>query len=118
MRTSDVLDLLLLDRDNPRSVAFSLTHLRSHLAAMPSSTGSTRPERLLEQLEANLTQIDPTVLAVAAGTQRPLLATFLKGTVAGLEQLGDAIAQLHFESGPPPVPMSALSLVEQREVPV
>ncbi len=118
MRTSDVLDLLLLDPDNPRSVAFSLAHVRSHLAAMPSSTGSTRPERLVEQLETNLAQIDPAVLAVAAGAQRPLLSSFLAGTVAGLEQLGDAIAQLHFESGPPPVPMSALSLVEERQVPV
>jgi uncharacterized alpha-E superfamily protein len=118
VRASDVLDLLLLDPDNPRSVAFSLAHVRSHLAAMPSSTGSTRPERLVEQLETNLAQIDPAVLAVAAGAQRPLLSSFLAGTVAGLEQLGDAIAQLHFESGPPPVPMSALSLVEERQVPV
>ncbi|MFT4136771.1 circularly permuted type 2 ATP-grasp protein [Microbacterium sp.] len=114
MRTSDVLDLLLLDPDNPRSVAFALAQLRTHLAALPSSTGSTRPERLREQLEASLAQLDAVALAAAPRAQ---LVVFLKRTVAGFEQLGDAIAQLHFESGPPPVPMSALSLVEHQGVP-
>ena len=31
---------------------------------------------------------------------------------AQLEQLSDAIADLHFEAGPPPVSMTELSLVE------
>src|SRR5690606_17496714 len=42
VRVTDALELLLLDRENPRSVAFALGELRRHLAAMPASTGSTR----------------------------------------------------------------------------
>ena len=54
MRVADVLDLLLSDQDNPRSVAFGLAALRTHLAAMPAATGATRAERLRDHLETQL----------------------------------------------------------------
>ena len=54
VRPAGVLDLLLMDDANPRSVAFSLAEVRTHLAALPGSTGSTRPERLLDDLVAQL----------------------------------------------------------------
>ena len=50
VRLAGVLELLLTDGDNPRSLAFGIAELREHLAAMPGSTGSTRPERLLDDL--------------------------------------------------------------------
>ena len=43
-----------LDPDNPRSLVFCLAELRRHLAAQPASTGSTRPERLLGDLDDEL----------------------------------------------------------------
>ena len=113
VRTADALELLLLDRDNPRSLAFALDELRTHLAAMPASTGSTRAERLLEHLETAVAQADVFELTASTDIRREELAAFLADAIAQLEQLSDAIGDLHFESGPPPIPMSALSLVEE-----
>jgi len=116
VRTADVLDLLLLDRDNPRSLAFALASLRTHLAAMPVSTGSTRAERLLDHLESELAVVDVTTLAAVSGGRRGPLVDFMTGTVGQLEQLAGSITHLHFESGPPAVAMSDLSLEELMEV--
>lgn len=114
-RTADVLDLLLLDPDNPRSLRFALAETRRHLAQLPSSTGSSRPERLLEHLETELDQTDVAELSTVAGGQRPRLAAYLEDVIAQLEQLAGAVTELHFESGPPPMSLSELSLVELME---
>lgn len=113
VRPGDALDLLLRDPDNPRSLAFALTQLRGHLAAAPASTGSSRPERLLDELESSLELADLDRLAVAVGGRRATLAAFLADAVGQLEQLGEAIDELHFTSGPPPVPLSSLALIEE-----
>ena len=112
VRLTDTLDLLLLDRDNPRSVAFALAELREHLAALPASTGSTRAERLLDQLEQSLDTVDLDALVRASDAERPHLAAFLAEMTAQLERLGGAVARQYFESGPPPLSLAALSLVE------
>ena len=112
VRTSGVLELLLTDRDNPRSLAFALRELRAHLAAMPASTGSTRPERQLEHLETALENLDLAALAMPSGPRRPRLQRFFDSTRTQLEQLSDAIADVHFASGPPPQMLSNLSLIE------
>ena len=112
VRIGDALELLLLDHDNPRSVAFALDEVKRHVTAMPSSTGSTRPERLIGDLQATIAGTDAGALAAAGGHQRSELAAFLAELIAQLEQLSDAIHQLHFEAGPAPRPLSALSLVE------
>lgn len=114
-RAADVLDLLLLDRSNPRSLAFALAALREHLAAMPASTGSTRAERLLDHLETELSAADVTTLGAVSQGHRDVLIDFLSGVRAQLEQLSDAVRQLHFESGPPAVAMTELSLIELME---
>ncbi|MCT9819190.1 circularly permuted type 2 ATP-grasp protein [Microbacterium sp. W1N] len=113
MRVADMLDLLLLDRGNPRSVAFSLTAVAEHLAAMPSSTGSSRPERLLDHLLRDLDAVDVATLAASTGGRRRALEPFLLELIARLEQLADAIVALHFEVGPPQVSLSSLSLIEE-----
>ncbi|MFT4220168.1 MAG: circularly permuted type 2 ATP-grasp protein [Microbacterium sp.] len=114
VRASDALELLLLDGGNPRSLAFALGEVRAHLAEMPASTGSTRPERLVEHLESELRDVDVAQLAQAHGERRRRLARFLSDTVTRLSQLADAIDELHFEAGPPPQAMSSLSLIEER----
>jgi len=115
MRVADVLDLLLLDHSNPRSLAFALARLREHLAAMPASTGSTRAERLLDHLETQLAAADVATLGAVEGGRREVLVEFLADVTAQLEQLSDAVTHLHFESGPPAVAMTDLSLVELME---
>lgn len=115
VRTADALELLILDRDNPRSLAFSLAELRVHLAAMPASTGSTRAERLLEHLQEAIAHADVVALVTTPEVRRHALEAFLVETVAQLEQLGEAIEQQHFEAGPPPISLSDLALVEEME---
>ena len=115
MRASDVLDLLLLDGSNPRSLAFALTELRTHLAAMPASTGSSRAERLLDHLDTEVAGIDVTALVAVSGGRRDALVDYLAHVSEQLERLSDAVRHLHFESGPPAVPLSELSLVEVME---
>lgn len=112
VRTSGVLELLLLDRDNPRSLAFAFRELRTHLAAMPASTGSTRPERLLEHLETALENLDLAALAAPSGPQRPRLQRYLDTTRTQLMRLSESIEEVHFASGPPPQALSAMSLTE------
>jgi uncharacterized alpha-E superfamily protein len=115
VRAADVLDLLLQDRSNPRSLSFALGELRTHLAAMPASTGSTRAERLLDHLETELDAVDVTSLGAITKGRRDGLVDFLAHVKGQLEQLYDAVRHLHFESGPPAVPLSELSLIEVME---
>ncbi len=67
VRPAGVLDLLLIDPDNPRSLAFCLGSAGRHLEALPGSTGSTRPERLLEDLVA---EVGATEVAGPGGDRR------------------------------------------------
>lgn len=113
VRPAGVLDLLLMDPDNPRSLAFALGELRGHLAALPASTGSTRPERLLDDLVAELQEQEVAALVTIGGVGRPNLETFLDGYAAQLGRLGDAIRDLHHASGPAPRPITAMTLVEE-----
>lgn len=114
-RAADVLDLLLLDDGNPRSLAFALARVREHLAAMPASTGSTRAERLLDHLESDVAELDVAELGRVGGGRRDALQETLDDIAARLELLATAVDEQHFASGPPPVPLSALSLVELME---
>ncbi len=102
VRLAGVLDLLLMDADNPRSLAFGINELREHLAAMPGSTGSTRPERLLDDLAHELARADIAALVAVEGERRPNLERFLDGYISQLSRVADAIAELHFAVGPAP----------------
>ncbi len=102
VRLAGVLDLLLMDADNPRSLAFGIASLREHLAAMPGSTGSTRPERLLDDLAHELARADIAALVAVEGEHRPNLERFLDGYIGQLSRIADAIGELHFAAGPVP----------------
>ncbi|MFC7505518.1 circularly permuted type 2 ATP-grasp protein [Nocardioides sp. CPCC 206347] len=102
VRPAGVLDLLLMDEENPRSLLFSLHRMQEHLAAQPASTGSTRPERLLADLVAEVERTDVSTLGAIGGVARPHLVMFLDSVTGQLERLGDAIRDLHFATGPKP----------------
>jgi uncharacterized circularly permuted ATP-grasp superfamily protein/uncharacterized alpha-E superfamily protein len=51
-----VLDLVLLDPDNPRSLAFSLTEIVGHLATLPNAG---EPLAVVEALASEVTVLDP-----------------------------------------------------------
>lgn len=121
VRPGGVLELLLTDLENPRSMAFCLAELATHLAALPASTGSSRPERLVTDLQAQLDDTDVATLVAIGGVGRPNLEAFLETTTAQLVRLGDAIADLHLTTGPAPRPLAGLPLVDSfgtGEIPV
>lgn len=102
VRLAGVLELLLMDRENPRSLAFGIAELREHLAAMPESTGSTRPERLLSDLADELDRADMAALTAIEGENRPNLDRFLTGYIGQLSRFADAVGELHFAPAPMP----------------
>lgn len=112
VRPPNVLELLVGELDNPRSLAFSLTQVREHLAGLPSSTGSTRPERLVENLLEEVAERGVAELVAIGGTNRPNLEMFLDQTTERLARLGDAIEELHLRTGPPPRTLGTLAIVD------
>jgi uncharacterized circularly permuted ATP-grasp superfamily protein/uncharacterized alpha-E superfamily protein len=102
VRLASVLELLLADADNPRSLASGIDEMRRHLAAMPGSTGSTRPERLLDDLLDELERVDVATLTAIEGERRPHLDRFLTGYIGQLTRFADAVAEMHFAGSPVP----------------
>ncbi len=95
-----VLDLLLLDESNPRSVGFQLAALTRHIDTLPQSgEGSGRNEEqrmalsLLSQMRlADMAELDK---PEADGT-RPALQKLLAGQATSLELLSDVIGRRYF----------------------
>ncbi|CAN5352349.1 circularly permuted type 2 ATP-grasp protein [soil metagenome] len=112
VRPGGVLELLLTDEDNPRSMVFCLDELATHLAALPASTGSSRPERLVTDLQTQLAETDIATLVAIGGIGRPNLEAFLDTVLGQLGRLGDAITHLHLLSGPAPRALGTLPLVD------
>jgi uncharacterized circularly permuted ATP-grasp superfamily protein/uncharacterized alpha-E superfamily protein len=91
-----VADLVLFDEENPRSLAYQFERLRTGVKALPSSSGSTRPERLIDEIAARLRRLDPADLeAVTPEGKRADLADLLDGMHAGLRELSSVIAASH-----------------------
>ena len=90
-----VADLVLFDEENPRSLAFQFERLRANLKALPSSSGSTRPERLVEEMGARLRRLDPADLEDITDGTRPVLADLLEGMHDNLRKLSGLITATH-----------------------
>jgi uncharacterized alpha-E superfamily protein len=111
VRTGGVLELLLLDETNPRSLAFTLGQVADHLAELPASTGSTRPERLVGDLREQLAEVDVATLVALGGAARPNLQAFLRHQVASLSRVGEAVTELHLATGPAPRALFSMPVV-------
>jgi uncharacterized circularly permuted ATP-grasp superfamily protein/uncharacterized alpha-E superfamily protein len=91
-----VADLVLFDTENPRSLVYQLERLRADLKALPASSGSSRPERLVDDLATRLRRIDPANLeVVAADGRRAELANLLNGMHRDLRELSGVITATH-----------------------
>ncbi len=112
VRPGGVLELLLTDPDNPRSLAFGLSRVAEHLTALPASTGSSRPERMVTDLQEQLADTDIATLVAIGGVGRPNLEVFLDAAITQLVRIGESIAELHLTTGPAPRPLLTLPLVE------
>lgn len=106
-----VLDLLLFDQQNPRSVAYQLDRLRLNVSALarrdPGATGGARlteAEQVVLQSTTALQLADPGVLdeveppATPERTtgQRPQLAAFLDLLISQLRRSGEVLDAEHF----------------------
>ena len=90
-----VADLLLFDEENPRSLAYQFERLRVDLKALPSSSGSTGPERLVDEVGARLRRIDPDDLEGVTDGVRPELDGLLGGIHKDLRELSRRITATH-----------------------
>jgi uncharacterized circularly permuted ATP-grasp superfamily protein/uncharacterized alpha-E superfamily protein len=94
-----VLELLLLDPGNPRSLAYQLDHLTADLDVLPvTSDGRLREEqRLVLAAFTELRLADVAALARAdADGERIELKAFLDGLGERLRETGDAVERAHF----------------------
>ena len=91
-----VADLVLFDAENPRSLVYQLERLRANLKALPSSSGSSRPERLVDEIATRLRRLDPADLeGVTPDGTRAELADLLDGMHSDLRDLSGVITATH-----------------------
>jgi uncharacterized circularly permuted ATP-grasp superfamily protein/uncharacterized alpha-E superfamily protein len=92
-----VLELLIIDRGNPRSVAFQLDRLEDDLRHTPAAEHTMGQARKLSHaLGERLQSADCSGLVEIAAEQRPGLVTFLDEVGEDLRQLYVLIATAHF----------------------
>ena len=83
-----VAELVLFDAENPRSLVYQLERLRTDLKALPGASGSSRPERLVDEIAIRLRRIDPADLeAVDPDGTRAVLVELLDGMHRDLREL-------------------------------
>jgi uncharacterized alpha-E superfamily protein len=101
-----VLELLLLDAGNPRSLAYQVNAIAEDLRMLPDASGTSRPERLTEELAITLRRARPARMDdIDAGGDRPELAAFLGDVHDALRHLADTVATSHFWRSRPMLPL-------------
>lgn len=96
IRVAAVAELVLFDEENPRSLAYQFERLRRGLRTLPSASGSSRPERMVDEMATRLRRLDPADLErVTADGKREELAELLKGIHRDLRDLADLIRDAH-----------------------
>jgi uncharacterized circularly permuted ATP-grasp superfamily protein/uncharacterized alpha-E superfamily protein len=95
-----VLDLLVMDETNPRSVAYQVAGLMRHLEALPQQTSTnalSRERRIVLALQTAIRLADVSELATAGPDGiRSALGVLLKQALDDLPQLSDAISRRYF----------------------
>ena len=95
LQVAPVVDLLAADEGNPRSILFQLVALAEHVAALPRDTTAARrspEERLAVEALSAFRLVDVDVLCAEQGGARPALRDLLRGLVANLQRLSDALS--------------------------
>lgn len=107
-------ELLLFDAGNPRSLIFQLERLRADLRALPDSTGVLRPQRLVDELVAQLRRADPQGLEhTDEDGARSVLAELLAAIHAGLRALSGVLMETVLT---PPGDIQPIGALEMDEV--
>jgi uncharacterized alpha-E superfamily protein len=94
-----MLDLMLLDGGNPRSLAFQLARLTEDLDALPAAPGIRLrvEQRLVLEASTMLRLADVgKLVAEQAHERRPALGALLRALLDLLTQIGEAVDAEHF----------------------
>jgi uncharacterized alpha-E superfamily protein len=91
-----VLDLLLLDESNPRSLAFQLAALSRHLDALPNGRPDALPEerKLIATLLSSIRQVDAE--AIAKEPSATALERLMREQIGLLPELSNVIGRHYF----------------------
>ncbi|MCV7100408.1 circularly permuted type 2 ATP-grasp protein [Mycobacterium palustre] len=100
-----VAELMLYDAANPRSLLYQLERLRAGLKDLPGSSGSSRPERLVDEIGTLLRRSHPEELEGISDGRRARLAALLDAIHAELRNLAELITetQLRLPGGMQPL---------------
>ncbi|MGP4053244.1 circularly permuted type 2 ATP-grasp protein [Mycobacterium sp. 4D054] len=91
-----VAELVLFDAGNPRSLVYQLERLRTHLRSLPGASGSSRPERMVDEIAARLRRIEPTELEEAGEDgRRDEFDALLAAIHRDLRELASVITAIH-----------------------
>ncbi len=117
MAVETVLELLLLDNTNPRSLIYQLDRIVENLAELPRTRGPAQlnPEErvaLDTRTRAQLAEIPPLAECVEATHARVGLASFLSDIGAGVLGVSDALTERYFTH----LPATQLKDVTKEEV--
>ncbi|SFI15408.1 circularly permuted type 2 ATP-grasp protein [Modicisalibacter xianhensis] len=102
-----ILDLLLFDEGNPRSVGYMLKRLGRQIERLPQPDGTpyrSREQRLILQATSTLQLADIALLSDVHASQRAreALSALFADLLEPLEQLSDAISHTHFSHAETP----------------
>ena len=91
-----VAELVLFDAENPRSLVYQLERLRANLRSLPGASGSSRPERMVDEIATRLRRIEPDDLEeVTSKAARDELDGLLDGIHRDLRELSGVITATH-----------------------
>ena len=99
-QAAPIVDLLLLDENNPRSCAFQLAAIENHLRELPRITLAQRsdgPRTTAQEMRAAAADANPAQLALSEGGTRPGLIELTNTIASGASKLSDAIADAYFQ---------------------
>lgn len=99
-------ELMLFDAQNPRSLLYQVERLRINLKDLPGSSGSSRPERLVDEIGTLLRRSHPAELErVSDDGRRAELAELLDAVHVELRNLAEVITttQLTLPGGMQPL---------------
>jgi uncharacterized alpha-E superfamily protein len=96
LQTDLMLDLLLVDEANPRSIAFQLARLREHVDLLPASQNAIRrPEEARTALSL-LTAVQLADVRDLAAPDGSLREALLGKLASGLADLSDLLTRAYF----------------------
>ena len=96
-----IIDLLIVDPHNPRSVAYQLGRIGADLRAIPNTSPTARPIRLVDAATEQVRHLDVGALTVVVDGDRTELHGFLGDLHAQLRRLSDALRDQYHPVPPP-----------------